>query len=33
MHTGLRQGNFKERDQLEDIGVDWCIILKDMLEK
>jgi hypothetical protein len=32
MHTGLRQGTFKERDYLEDIGVDWWIILQQMLE-
>jgi hypothetical protein len=27
MHTGLRQGTVKER------GVDWWVILEEMLEK
>jgi hypothetical protein len=33
MRTGLRQGTVKEREHLEDIGVDWCVIIKDILEK
>jgi len=28
MHSGFLWGNLKERDHLEDLGVDWRIILK-----
>jgi hypothetical protein len=28
MHSGFLWGNLKERDHVEDLGVDWRIILK-----
>jgi hypothetical protein len=33
MRTGLRQGTFKERGHLEYIGLDWWVIIKEILEK
>jgi hypothetical protein len=33
VQTGLRQGTFKERDRLEDIGLLGWVILKEILEK
>jgi len=33
VHTELRQGNLRERDHLEDTGVDGWVILREILEK
>jgi hypothetical protein len=33
IRKGARWGNLKERDHLEDLGVNWRIILKWMLNK
>jgi len=33
VHTRLRRGTLKERGNLEDIGVDGWVILKEILEK
>jgi hypothetical protein len=33
MHTELWRGTLKERDHLEDIDVDWSVILKEILKK
>jgi hypothetical protein len=27
-HTGLRWENLKERDHLEDLAIEWCVILQ-----
>jgi len=32
VHTGFWWGNLKERDHLEDLSVDWSIILKWVLK-
>jgi len=32
VHTGFWRGNLKERDHLEDLSVDWNIILKWVLK-
>jgi hypothetical protein len=33
VYTGLWWGNLKERDHLEDVGIDWRIILKWIFRK
>jgi len=33
VRTGVRLGNLKERDHLEDLDVNWRIILKWMFKK
>ena len=33
MHTGFRQGKFKERGHLEDTDVDGWVISKEILDK
>lgn len=33
MHERFRWGNVKERDRLEDVGVDWRMILTLILKK
>jgi len=32
VHTGFWWGNLKERDHLEDLSIDWSIILKWVLK-
>jgi hypothetical protein len=32
MYTGFWWGNLKERDHLEDPGIDWRMILKRILK-
>jgi hypothetical protein len=33
VHTGFRWGNRRERDHLEDVGVDGRVMLKWMLNR
>ena len=33
MHTGLRWGNLREGDHMEDTSIDWKIILKWIFKK
>ena len=33
MYTDFRQGTFTERDHLEDTGLVWWVMLKEILEK
>jgi hypothetical protein len=33
VHAGFWWGNLRERDDLEDLGVDWKIILKLIFKK